>query len=343
MWIGRKPGLRRQDCRRGELKLAPRRRGGALLMVLWVSAALSAIAFSLASTVRGEIERTGTAVDGLRSYYLAVGGVQRCATELLWSVTYPNQRPIPKGSTMVEYLFPSGVVRVEILPEAGKLDVNFAPTLELVRLLIALGEPQGRAQEIAEAIAAYRGIGGSGAPVGGFSPAPNSSFQSPRASMQEIEELLLVNGVTPELFYGTYVPTEGADGGTRLVRRGGLIDCLSVYGSRDRIDANTAAPAVLEAIGMSPFAVDALVKRRALAPLKDEELGGFVGGLGASGARLRTEGNTIVQFRATARLRLPNGQLSDLARTVAAQVKYMQPNSKSGYDVLRWYDTAWSN
>ena len=43
---------------------------------------------------------------------------------------------------------------------------------------------------------------------------------------------------------------------------------------------------------------------------------------------LRVEGNSIVTMRATARLRLPDGQLSDLKRTVAAQVKYMPP----GYD-----------
>jgi len=43
-------------------------RGGALLAVLWLSAALAAIAFSLANTVRGETERASTAVDGLRSY-----------------------------------------------------------------------------------------------------------------------------------------------------------------------------------------------------------------------------------------------------------------------------------
>src|SRR4051812_46879172 len=139
-----------------------RTRGGALLMVLWVSAALAAIGFSLASTVRGEVERTGTAVDGLRSYYLAVGGVQRASVELLWSVTYQAKRAIAKGSTVVEYQFPSGLVRVEILPEAGKLDVNFIPRLELVRLLIALGESEGQAQQVAEAILDYRGGQGGG-------------------------------------------------------------------------------------------------------------------------------------------------------------------------------------
>src|SRR4051812_36573660 len=85
-----------------------RSRGSALLMVLWVSAALAAISFSLASTVRGETERTGTAVDSLRSYYLAVGGVQRGMVELLWSIVHPDQRVIPQGSTVVDYHFPSG-------------------------------------------------------------------------------------------------------------------------------------------------------------------------------------------------------------------------------------------
>jgi len=47
------------------------RRGSALLAVLWLSAALGAIAFSLAATVRGEIEHTSTTLDGTRAYYLA--------------------------------------------------------------------------------------------------------------------------------------------------------------------------------------------------------------------------------------------------------------------------------
>ena len=315
-------------------------------MVLWVSAALAAIGFSLASTVRGEVERTGTAVDGLRSSYLAIGGIQRGTIELLWSALYPDQRPIPKGSTVMDYQFPSGAVRLEIMPEAGKLDVNHIPVVELVRLLIALGEPQGRAQEIASAIADYRGAG-SGGSFDGFYQAQVPSFRAPHASFQEIEELLLVKGVTPDLFYGSYASPDGGDdaglSGPRLMRRAGLMDCLSVYGARDRVDANTASPAVRAAIGLNAAAIAALVERRALTPLKDNELGGFMGGFGAPMHRLRVEGYSIVTMRATAQLRLPNGQLSDLKRTVGAQIKYMQRGSKNAYDVLRWYDTAWSN
>ena len=48
-------------------------------MVLWISAALAAVAFSLANTVRGETDRTSTQLDEVRGYYLAAGAVDRAA------------------------------------------------------------------------------------------------------------------------------------------------------------------------------------------------------------------------------------------------------------------------
>jgi general secretion pathway protein K len=323
-----------------------RSRGGALLMVLWVSAALAAVGFSLATTVRGEAERTATGVDSLRSYYLAVGGVQRGIVELLWTALYPNERRIPRGSTVVMYDFPAGVVRLEIIPETAKLNVNAASPVELFRLLLALGEREDSARQIAAAIDDWRKPA-SGGSFDSFYMAQTPSFRAPHASFQEIEELLLIQGVTPDLFYGSYAPADSVDGadlsGPRLVPRGGLMDCLSVYGTRDRVDANTAAPAVLAAVGLSPYAITALVARRAVAPLTEKELGGFMQEVGAPTDHLRVEGNSMVTLRATARLRLPGGGLSDLKRTVAAQVKYLQPNANAPFNVLRWYDTAWSN
>jgi len=64
---------------------------------------------------------------------------------------------------------------------------------------------------------------------------------------------------------------------------------------------------------------------------------------GPAAASLRLEGHSIVTIRATARVRLPNGQLSDLKRSVAAVVKYMPKGYDSWIHILRWYDTAWSN
>ena len=73
-----------------------KRRGSALLAVLWLSAALSAIAFSVANTVRAETERTSTEVDALRSYFLAVGAVDRAILWIQWGPSYRNPDGTPK-------------------------------------------------------------------------------------------------------------------------------------------------------------------------------------------------------------------------------------------------------
>ena len=347
------PKGRRQNPRPQSPPLSPRRgaRGSALLAVLWLSAALAAIAFSLSSTVREETDRTSTSVDGLRSYYLAVSGVERASLELMWSVQQPAKKFFAIDIKRIFYHFPSGDVQVEVIPEAAKLNVNTAPPDMLYRLCLALGIAPDRAQEIVAGIDAFRQgaiPGGSGTPGGGAPSFPGGgpSFPGSVASFDEIEELLLVKGVTPDIYYGTYVPAADTPAGStpRLVARQGLADCLSVFGANGAaVDANGAAPAVLVAAGVPPPVAAALVAQRRVKPFTQDGLGQFLQLNGVSGIPLQVIGHSIITFRATARLRLPNGQLSDLRRTVASQVKYMPTGYDSQIHILRWYDTAWSN
>jgi len=318
------------------------RRGSALLAVLWLSAALAAIGFSVANTVRGETERTSTSLDALRSYYLAVAGIERGSLELLWSVMNPGSRMLPAGVTTATYHFATGDVRLEILPEAGKLDINHSPVEQLFRLGLALGLEPGRAQEVSAAIDDWRRPVSEGSLFDLYYSSLAPSFRAPHSSFKEIEELLQVKGVTPDIFYGTYVPAAEGAGGPRLVWHAGLADCLTVYGSGNRIDVNSAQPAVLMAVGVPPGAVAAIVQRRQAAAILESQIGEFLGSLGVQ-APLRVGGNSIVTMRATAQLRLDGGKLSDLKRTVAAQVKYMPSGFDAPIHILRWYDTAWSN
>jgi len=316
-------------------------------MVLWISAALAAVAFSLANTVRGETDRTSTELDDIRGYYLATGAVERAAIELLWNITLQQDekdRKIKQGSAWVDYVFPTGVAHVELIPETAKLDANNAPPEQLIRMMIALGVEPGPAAEITRGIIARRG----GAPAAGNPPLSQPgvpSFPVPGASLQEVEELLSVRGITPELFYGTYVPAPGepGPGEPRLIRRSGLVDCLSVFGSKGLVDANTADAAVMAAIGITPDGIQMLLRQRRIAPLTPERLGQLMPMLGPGGQVLRLGGNSILTIRATARVQLANGQLSDMKRTVAAQVKYMPRSYSIPIHFLRWYDATWSN
>ncbi|MBI1896127.1 MAG: general secretion pathway protein GspK [Acidobacteria bacterium] len=311
-------------------------RGGALLAVLWVSAALAAIAFSVAITVRGETERASTAIDGVRAHYVATGAMERA----LLYVAYGPQakrgggRFFTVGTSVLHFSFPSGEADVEVIPEEARLNINSIPPPDLLRLLLNLGVSEDRAREITEAILDWR------------SPAPGltdfdhhylsltPSFRARHASFEETEELLLVKGMTPEIYHGTYV--RDAEGRLRPV--GALKNCVSVWGSTGSVDVNTAEPAVLATVGMSPETVGALVARRRATPfhnMQEVQESGF-GGPGVN--RLRIGGASIFSLRATAWLRLDDGRPSDLRRTVSGTFKISGEGPQSMFETLRWYE-----
>ena len=109
------------------------RRGGALLAVMWLSAALAAIAFSIATSVHGETERTSTSVDEVRAYYLATGALDRAIMEMQWGAPY-----FTPGQGSIDMQFPTGQATVEIIPEAAKLNINLMAPEQLFLLLRAV-------------------------------------------------------------------------------------------------------------------------------------------------------------------------------------------------------------
>ena len=319
-------------------------RGGALLAVLWLSAALSAIAFSVATNVRGETERASTGTDGLRAYYLASGSIDRAILWIYWGMyggyAHPDGSPMYYRPPMpyIRYNYESGEVLVEVMPEGGKLNVNTAKPEDILRLLFSLGVGVDRARMITDGIVAWRSAAENAnqfAPGGG----PGSTFRPRNASLEELEEILLVPGMTPDLFYGRF----DRDPAGRLIPRGGLRDCLTVFGS-GRIDINTAPPALLESLGIPPPLIERIVSRRMTLPFKTmDEVNPMLEGLPIEPGRLGIGGATIWTVRATARLRLAGGKFSDVRRTVAAAVKFLDPGQfNPPYHVLRWYDDAWT-
>lgn len=320
------------------------RRGGALLTVLWLSAGLSAIVFTVANTVRGETERATNAVDDVRAYYLATGAVERAILYMRWGPQHRRPDGSPRfyapGMSRLYYRFPSGESEVELLPEAGKLNLNLAPVAEIGALLAALAVPPNRAMTIADAIVDWRSPSPSGPTLfDTFYLSQKPSFLARHASFEEIEELLVVQGITPDLFYGTV--TRDVNG--RLIPIGGLRDCVTVYGNNSQFDVNSAHPAVLQAVGVPPPLVATIVERRKFAPFSANELPMLIQAAAPAGSRLRLGGGTLFTVRSTARLRLANGQLSDLRRSVAALVKLMPAGYDKPHHILRWYDNAWRN
>ena len=311
------------------------------MAVLWLSAGLAAIALSVSANVRSETDRVSTAGEGLRASYLASGALERGILWVMWGnlgLTYtapdglprfwsPNMRRIPMR-------FPSGDALVEVIPENSKLNINTANPEDLYRVVFAVSGDPVRARQIADAIVDWRSPSASPSIFDQYYFSQGPTFRARHASFVEIEELLLVEGMSPELFYGNY--TTGPDG--RLYARGGLRDCLSPWGSLGPFDVNTASPALLEAMGMPAEETAAIVARRQSQPF------GVSQETGPLPPRIAPyNGFTIYTLRASARLRRPDGTYSEVVRTAGATIKLFDPTkAPRPMDILRWYDDAWS-
>jgi hypothetical protein len=232
--------------------------------------------------------------------------------------------------------YASGDAIVEMIPEAAKMNLNTASSEDLYRVILAVSDDPGRARALAAAILDWRSGGGANS-FDAFNLSQGPTFRPRHASFQEIEELLLVQGMTPELFYGNFV----ADSEGRLYARGGLRDCLSVWGSSGPYDVNTASPALLEAVGVPRSGVAQIVGRRNVRPFKDQA---DVGSMGVPMQHLGVGGGAIWMLRASARLRRPDGTPSEVVRTSSAVVKLMDRRQyfQMPVHVLRYYADAWS-
>jgi general secretion pathway protein K len=294
------------------------------LAVLWFSAALSAIAFALSMTVRTELDRAALNVDSTRAYFLAQGAIEIAMKRMQERVPQNNPTALGflPGQRFMRIPFPHAVVEVEIIGDSGKLNVNSAPPQALAHLLAASGLDPSAAVGIAARIVEFR----RGPTQAANSEAP-SSFSNARTSLKELEELLMVPGVTPDLLYGTYRRNPAG----QLVRLGGLYHYLTLRGSAS-IDANYAPVEVLRAAGLAPGDINRIVSIRAQRPLTADDIRGLTAQ--NEGFSVGVRGSTT-HYTVWATARLSNGRAT---RTVGARV--LQTGGALGVQPVRWFDMA---
>ena len=113
-----------------------------------------------------------------------------------------------------------------------------------------------------------------------------------------------------------------------------------MYGATGTMDLNTIQPAVMLAIGISPDVAAAIVALRKTAPIRTMDPLAALHSSAPAMGRLGLMTNSIMTLRATARLKLPGGKLSDVRRSVSALVKFQPDNADLPFRILRWYDDA---
>jgi general secretion pathway protein K len=253
-------------------------KGVALIMVLWVIAILSVVVLEFCFAMRTEVNITQNYKEELQLYAIAQGGFQRAVAELIFKhdpkvqqmrkalqTLQTQEIPLDKKEWVTDgrpypLSFDQGSCEIKIMSEAGKININLVSDITLRKIIGNLGL-EGEARDIVvDSILDWRDPDD----FQRLNGAENEYYQSLKApynckngNLDSIEELLLVRGITPDLFYGRKGIKKGEEG--VKTDRIGLKDIFSIYSLGEQIDINSATPIVLKFVLGIPDEISQLI------------------------------------------------------------------------------------
>ena len=223
-----------------------RRQGGvALVLVLWVITLLAVIAGNFAFSMRGEAQIARNLLVNAQAKMRADAGVQLAWFELMKPLADP-QRWQANGIAH-EFMMDGTMVRVSILDESGKIDLNTAPDELLKGLFKSAGLSEEASATLLNTVLDWRSPGNlkrlNGAKEEQYRAA-GKNYGPPNAPFETVDELQRLLGMSPELY-------------SRLA------PALTVYSRQPGINPVFASREVLLAIpGINPAVVEQFLLQR---------------------------------------------------------------------------------
>jgi general secretion pathway protein K len=218
-------------------------RGVILPVVLWVSAGLALLAFSIDSHARQAVRTSRRLMDQLRERRLCLAAVELAGGVMGGSAPSGNH---PEIFNSIEY--PEGVLSFSretekepvygLEDEQGRLNLNSTPA----EILSAL---PGMTPATAEAVTDWRDADDLTSPSGAENreyKARGRPYPCKNGPLQSVPEMLLILGMGPEVFKK-------------------VSPFVTVYGD-GRVNLNSAPRAVLSALGFSNSGVEAILRFR---------------------------------------------------------------------------------
>ena len=326
-------------------------RGIILIVVMWTMMVLMVLAAELSFSSRIEGRTTDVYQQDTAAYYVATAGVHRAMYRVLraqqqgrnllnmgaggqfgrlrggFGQSAGGQNPQDEEEQDVwlrgdgrwkKEEFGAGGYWVRVIDEAGKINLNQVDEATLRQTFVNLGFDQETGELLTDTIQDWRDtdplvrLHGAESDYYQGLPVPYPAKDGP---FDSLDELLLIRGVTPALFYGKEGPA--------------LQQLFTVYSNGSgAVNLLTANPLVLRAVlGVDADAARDLVQRRA------EATGANLGGLfpsGGAGQNLNFGIPQIVTIESV-------GYLNDVktTRRVSAVVQRIGVN---GFRFLRWAD-----
>ena len=281
-------------------------RGFVIVAVLWILAALAALATIFSVYLSNSAQALAVTDTGLQTEALVAASLELTTYQLL--LAGDKARP-PQGS--FRFRLDNAEVLVSFTSEAARVDLNFASKEMLANLFAVLGADQKAASEAADRIVGWRTRPKVNAAneeealygAAGLTYAPRQSF------FTHVNELSLVLGVPP-----------------------GLVDralpFVTVFSGSPNVDALIAPPEVIAALpGMTPSILNDFLKQRA-ALSRDQSV--IAAALGPAQANAQLPNSK--SFRVLTTLKFDNGRLT------SSEVIIALGDDKDPCQVLSWQD-----
>jgi general secretion pathway protein K len=188
--------------RRGTVDLAAmtgRRRGFALLIVLWTVGFLALLGTQIVAAGRSDTRLT----DNLKQEAVLQAATDGAVARVMFAIMAAHDPSIRPDGLVRQMRIGQTPVLVRIQNEADRINLNTASGALLRAFVIQLGEPPAFADQIAAAILDWRTAGANPRPGGAKATdyrAAGRSYGPPEAPFQSVDELADVLGVSPALY-----------------------------------------------------------------------------------------------------------------------------------------------
>lgn len=213
------------------INLRPSKRQGglALVIVIWILSLLSLMAGSFALSMRRESSVASAVKNNAQAQALAESGLSIAA--LMLQNPDPEQRWQADGS-IYRISGEEHELRIQILAESGKVDLNAAEENLLLALLNAVSADEKQRQQLLDAIIDWRDADDEPRPHGAEKKQYRQAglpYQPANQAFQSLEELQLVQGITPEIFAQ-------------------LQPWITIYSGQPQLNLKAAAPELLQMV-----------------------------------------------------------------------------------------------
>lgn len=300
--------------------------GFVIVAVLWILAALSALAMIFSVYLSNSAQTMGINDTGLQAEALVSASLELTAYQLL--LAGEKARPTP-GS--FQFRLDNADVLVSFASEAARIDINFASKEMLANLFAGLGADQRAAKEYADRIVGWRTR-----PVANTANDEEALYNaaglpySPRQSpFTHVNELSLVLGL-PAVLVDRALPF------------------VTVFSGSSDIDVLIAPPEVIAALpGMTPAALKEFLSQRPALSRDSPAIATALGPAQASatapqGKSFRIQ--TTVKFdngrRTASEVVIALGDDEDKNKTKDQDQAKVKDQDKAPYRVLSWQDNV---